>query len=64
VFGRSFQGTGNAEGVSKKWEKGEKAGKRAFHFLSWEVIGNPVFTPAAATEQFPYRKAIYITQKR
>jgi hypothetical protein len=50
VSGPSFQGKSNAEGVSKKWKKREKRGERAFHFLSWVVIGNPKFTPATAAQ--------------
>jgi hypothetical protein len=45
--------------VSPEWEKGESE----FHFLSWEVIGKPVFTPATAAQPFPYIAAIYIAYR-
>lgn len=53
--------------VSPKWGKGEIA-KRAFHFLSWEVIGKPVFTPAAAAAtaaaiSYSHTEPIYITRR-
>lgn len=48
VFGRGFQEGHTGYKVSPEWETGD-IGKRAFHFLSWEVIGKAEFTPAAAT---------------
>lgn len=47
----------------KKWQ-GLRSGNHSVHFLSWEVIGKPAFTPGATTKPFPYRNAIYILQFR
>jgi hypothetical protein len=63
VFGRSYWergGTFRGQKVSPEWEKG----KSEFHFLSCEVIGKPVLTPATSAHPFPYSAAIYITQAR